>query len=160
MFLTGSYNKDDELQTVSPFHFIPSNEPIKFVAKGKQGYIKYKQLIRIKDNQLIQIKDDSVQKFVVPPRAKQGYFQLKQDSIQFQEDSIQKRDLGIDWYDVLDIEDDNNCDLIDWYEVLEISSARIQHRFINEGKAPTNILHAVDFDPSINKEYYHFLSIK
>ena len=45
MFLKGSHNKDDELLKVSPLHFIPGDEPIKFVASQtiKLGYIKSKQ---------------------------------------------------------------------------------------------------------------------
>ena len=57
--------------------------------------------------------------------------------------------------------DYNNGDLgIEWHEVLDISSVRIQHQFINEGKASADIFHEEDFDPSIDKEYYDIHSIK
>ena len=64
---------------------------------------------------------------------------------------------------VMDMElgDYNNGDLgIDWYDVLDISSVRIQHQFINEGQASADIIHEEDFDPSIDKEYHDVHSIK
>ena len=42
----------------------------------------------------------------------------------------------------------NNGDLqINWYDVLDIYSVRIQHKFINEGRANADVFHKEDFDP-------------
>ena len=45
--------------------------------------------------------------------------------------------------------DYNNGDIgIDWYDVLDISSVWIKHQFINEGRASEDIVHEEYFHPS------------